>query len=55
MRYSAACKKRPTSDAFTCAGEVVEGMDVVKAVEAVGSASGAPTQTVTIVESGVVE
>jgi len=35
-------------------GEVVEGMDVVKAVEAVGSGSGAPKWKVMITSSGVV-
>jgi len=33
-------------------GEVLEGMDVVKKIEAVGSSSGAPAKTVKIVESG---
>jgi len=33
-------------------GKVLEGMDVVKQVEAVGSQSGTPKQTVTIVDSG---
>lgn len=33
-------------------GEVLEGMDHIKAVEAVGSSSGKPSQTVTIVDSG---
>ena len=33
-------------------GRVLEGMDVVKAVEAVGSQSGRPSQTVTIKNSG---
>ncbi|KAG8797141.1 Multifunctional pyrimidine synthesis protein CAD [Serendipita sp. 399] len=36
-------------------GEVVEGMDVVQAVEAVGSQSGATKQRVTVADSGVVE
>merc|ERR1712070_1034293 len=36
-------------------GKVIEGMDVVTAVEAVGSQSGRPSQTVTIVDSGVLE
>ncbi|KAJ7197952.1 cyclophilin-like domain-containing protein [Mycena pura] len=36
-------------------GEVVRGMDVVHAIEAVGSPSGAPSATVTIAASGVVE
>ncbi|KAF7289759.1 Peptidyl-prolyl cis-trans isomerase [Mycena indigotica] len=36
-------------------GEVVTGTDVVKKVEAVGTSSGAPTKTVTIVASGIVE
>ena len=35
-------------------GEVLEGFDVVKAIEAVGSKSGKPSNTVTIVDSGVV-
>jgi peptidylprolyl isomerase len=35
-------------------GEVVEGMDVVKAVEAIGTASGAPKLKVMITSSGVV-
>jgi len=38
-----------------CVGEVVEGMDVVKDVEAVGSSSGVPQEQVTIKDSGVVE
>mmetsp|Transcript_16563 Transcript_16563/g.28525 ORF Transcript_16563/g.28525 Transcript_16563/m.28525 type:complete len:194 (-) Transcript_16563:107-688(-) len=33
-------------------GEVLEGMDVVKAVEAIGSGSGKPSKPVTIVDSG---
>ena len=33
-------------------GEIVEGMDVVRAIERVGSRSGNPSQRVTIVESG---
>lgn len=33
-------------------GKVVEGMDVVKAVEAVGSQSGSPSKKVVIVDSG---
>ena len=33
-------------------GEVLEGTEVVKAMEAVGSESGAPSCTVTIRESG---
>lgn len=33
-------------------GEIIEGMDVVKAIEAVGSGSGAPSKPVTIVDSG---
>lgn len=36
-------------------GEVVEGMDVVKAIEALGSRSGKPAKTITIAKSGVVE
>ncbi|KAN0129053.1 Cyclophilin-like domain containing protein [Lactarius tabidus] len=35
-------------------GEVVEGMDVVRAVEAVGTDSGAPKRKVVITSSGVV-
>jgi len=33
-------------------GEVLEGMDVVKAIEALGSSSGKPSKTITIVDSG---
>jgi len=33
-------------------GEVVEGMDVVKAIEALGSSSGKPSKKITIVDSG---
>merc|ERR1712146_560413 len=33
-------------------GEVVDGMDVVKAIEAVGSQSGTPSKKVVIVDSG---
>ena len=36
-------------------GEVVDGMDVVKAIEAVGSGNGTPSQTVTIVKSGEID
>ncbi|KAL4073930.1 cyclophilin-like domain-containing protein [Scleroderma yunnanense] len=36
-------------------GEVVEGMDVVKAIEAQGSRSGTPKVRVCIVDSGVIE
>merc|ERR1719355_592425 len=36
-------------------GKVIEGMDVVSAVEAVGSSSGKPSKTVTVVDSGVLE
>merc|ERR1719450_1429419 len=36
-------------------GKVIEGMDVVSAVEAVGSSSGKPSKTVTIHDSGVLE
>lgn len=36
-------------------GEVAQGMDVVKAVEAVGTGSGRPSETVTITDSGLVE
>jgi cyclophilin family peptidyl-prolyl cis-trans isomerase len=33
-------------------GKVLEGMDVVKAIEAKGSRSGAPSATVTVADSG---
>merc|ERR1712097_208820 len=36
-------------------GKVIEGMDVVTAVEAVGSQSGKPSKTVPIHDSGVLE
>jgi peptidylprolyl isomerase len=36
-------------------GEVVEGMDLVKKIEGLGSRSGAPKAKVTIAKSGVVE
>ncbi|KAG8828419.1 hypothetical protein FRC19_006517 [Serendipita sp. 401] len=36
-------------------GEVAEGMDVVRSIEAVGSGSGATRERVTITDSGVVE
>ncbi|MCX4586003.1 peptidylprolyl isomerase [Streptomyces sp. NBC_01481] len=36
-------------------GEVVEGMDLVKRIEGLGSSSGAPKAKVTIAKSGVVE
>ena len=36
-------------------GKVIEGMDVVKAVEAVGSQSGKTSKTVTISDSGELE
>lgn len=35
-------------------GEVVEGLDIVKKVEALGSSSGKPKATVTIAKSGTV-
>jgi cyclophilin family peptidyl-prolyl cis-trans isomerase len=35
-------------------GEVAEGMDVVKAIEAVGRGTGRPRQKVMITSSGVV-
>lgn len=35
-------------------GEVVEGMDLVKEIEKLGSSSGKPKKTVTIAESGTV-
>merc|ERR1712110_741849 len=36
-------------------GRVVEGMDVVQKVEAVGSSSGKPSKTVAVKDSGLVE
>merc|ERR1711904_704106 len=36
-------------------GKIIEGMDVVTAVEAVGSPSGKPSKTVTIADSGLLE
>mmetsp|Transcript_15262 Transcript_15262/g.18364 ORF Transcript_15262/g.18364 Transcript_15262/m.18364 type:complete len:112 (-) Transcript_15262:94-429(-) len=36
-------------------GKVVDGMDVVQQVEAVGSQSGAPSKKVEIVDSGLLE
>ncbi|KAF8152565.1 cyclophilin-like domain-containing protein [Crassisporium funariophilum] len=36
-------------------GKVVEGMDVVKAIEKIGTDSGSPKSTVTITSSGTVE
>jgi peptidylprolyl isomerase len=33
-------------------GEILEGMEIVKRVEAIGSQSGKPSKTVTIVDSG---
>ncbi|PVF93970.1 putative CPR1-cyclophilin [Serendipita vermifera] len=36
-------------------GEVIEGMDVVKSIEAVGSESGRPQKSVTVTDSGVQE
>merc|ERR1712025_1125767 len=36
-------------------GKVIEGMDIVSAVEAVGSSSGKPSKKVTVVDSGVLE
>ncbi|KAH9059687.1 cyclophilin-like domain-containing protein [Lactarius vividus] len=41
------------NDKHVVFGEVVEGMDVVKAVEAVGTESGAPKRQVKITSSGV--
>jgi peptidylprolyl isomerase len=35
-------------------GEVVDGMDLVKNIEALGSASGAPKAKITIAASGTV-
>jgi cyclophilin family peptidyl-prolyl cis-trans isomerase len=35
-------------------GEVVEGMGVVRAIEAIGTESGAPKQKVMITSSGIV-
>lgn len=46
---------------LTCAGKhvvfgkVIEGMDVVKAIEKVGSQSGKPSKTVRIAKSGEVQ
>merc|ERR1711865_923873 len=34
-------------------GKIIEGMDIVSAVEAVGSSSGAPQKPVTIHDSGI--
>ncbi len=39
----------------TVFGRVLSGMEVVKAVEALGSPSGQPSKTVTIANSGVVD
>mmetsp|Transcript_66564 Transcript_66564/g.177290 ORF Transcript_66564/g.177290 Transcript_66564/m.177290 type:complete len:111 (-) Transcript_66564:200-532(-) len=36
-------------------GKVIEGMDVVTQIEAVGTSSGAPQKTVVIADSGVLE
>merc|ERR1712070_1182881 len=36
-------------------GKVIEGMDVVTKVEAVGSSSGKPSKTVTVSKSGLLE
>ena len=36
-------------------GEVVEGMDLVKAIEKTGTSSGVPKNAVTITSSGIVE
>mmetsp|Transcript_22651 Transcript_22651/g.33971 ORF Transcript_22651/g.33971 Transcript_22651/m.33971 type:complete len:197 (+) Transcript_22651:79-669(+) len=36
-------------------GKVIEGMDVVTAVEAVGSSSGKPSKVVTVADSGLLE
>jgi cyclophilin family peptidyl-prolyl cis-trans isomerase len=36
-------------------GKVIEGMDVVKTIEALGSGSGKPSKTVRIAKSGVQE
>merc|ERR1712151_937205 len=36
-------------------GKVIDGMDVVTAVEAVGSSSGTPSKTVTIHDSGLLD
>ena len=35
-----------------CTGEVVEGMDLVKKIESLGSASGTPKARITIAKSG---
>ena len=39
---------------YLYAGEVVEGMEVVKEIETCGSSSGKTSQTIKITESGVV-
>merc|ERR1712113_911503 len=36
-------------------GKVIDGMDVVTKVEAVGSSSGQPSKSVTVAESGLLE
>jgi cyclophilin family peptidyl-prolyl cis-trans isomerase len=36
-------------------GKVIEGMEVVKAIEALGSGSGKPSKTIRIAKSGVQE
>merc|ERR1712185_70298 len=36
-------------------GKVIDGMDVVQKVEAVGSSSGTPQKTVTLFDSGLLE
>jgi len=36
-------------------GEIVEGMDVVKQIESMGSSSGRPASTIKIVDSGELE
>ncbi len=36
-------------------GKVLEGQKVVKAIESLGTASGKPSKTVTIVDCGILE
>lgn len=36
-------------------GKVLEGEEVVKALESLGTASGKPSKTVTIVDCGIIE
>jgi len=39
---------------FFFAGEVVEGLELVKQIEALGTASGTPKKKITIAKSGAV-